>query len=490
MSETRFTPPPTTPERGTRGRLTHDSEVYAAVQEHQMSRAEWVEFFKTKTFPVQELVTLLSQPRTTLVPEPTPEILKIEDPVYREQAVARYYDVAIHSAYRLFTSLLHPTEKMSWPPTANEALRAAMTLFIAERGAPIQSDLDKLIQKILDDGGLLAPENDPTNLDIHQTAEDLYNFQHNQDYIAILEDFYIFQRERFVKPIKAYLHNTRSSFEHRAILEEGVFRDHKTGLLNASGIELRYADLQARHAQALIIYFDINDFKKINDTLGHAAADEILRDIGASTQKHLRLHDAIGRTGGDEYMVFVEVKPEDVGKTVTRLTEKLGQPIQIPKRKDHEQLQVHISGGIAIVDTTRTTLHDASNSAELAAYLSKIEGLGSFLVDTEENIAAFRKKLENPETYDTFVRLFTQRALNRKINSWKVTLDQARQKNYANAIQRTEQVLQTLQGEQRMSEEMSEADTLIRNAADGIGTDTLLVRLVTGAQLPPSHLTQ
>ncbi|EAQ04102.1 putative membrane protein [Pseudooceanicola batsensis HTCC2597] len=81
--------------------------------------------------------------------------------------------------------------------------------------------------------------------------------------------------------------------------------DRMTGLLNAEGFRERGRAVLKKSAFATLVYADLNGFKSINDTLGHAAGDELLRDIAQSLAVATRLTDLIARMGGDEFAILL-----------------------------------------------------------------------------------------------------------------------------------------------------------------------------------------
>jgi diguanylate cyclase (GGDEF)-like protein len=83
-------------------------------------------------------------------------------------------------------------------------------------------------------------------------------------------------------------------------------RDTLTGLANRRTVELQLEARVKRGEPFTAIYMDLNGFKKINDTYGHAAGDEVLRQVGDRLRTAFRAGDAIGRWGGDEFVAFVE----------------------------------------------------------------------------------------------------------------------------------------------------------------------------------------
>jgi diguanylate cyclase (GGDEF)-like protein len=83
-------------------------------------------------------------------------------------------------------------------------------------------------------------------------------------------------------------------------------RDTLTGLANRRTVELQL-DARVKSGKPFTaIYIDLNGFKRINDTYGHAAGDGLLRQVGDRLRTAFRAGDTIGRWGGDEFVAFVE----------------------------------------------------------------------------------------------------------------------------------------------------------------------------------------
>jgi len=88
--------------------------------------------------------------------------------------------------------------------------------------------------------------------------------------------------------------------------EKEASRDALTGLDNRRGIERRMDDCMAQNRPFSVIIFDLNHFKRINDTHGHLAGDEILKQFAAELRSRFRPADATGRWGGDEFLVVFD----------------------------------------------------------------------------------------------------------------------------------------------------------------------------------------
>jgi diguanylate cyclase (GGDEF)-like protein len=92
-------------------------------------------------------------------------------------------------------------------------------------------------------------------------------------------------------------------------LERLATTDELTGVLNRRGFEAelqRTLDLARRHGETgVLLFIDLDDFKRVNDTYGHAAGDEVLRYVASLLKKSVRRSDVVARLGGDEFVVLL-----------------------------------------------------------------------------------------------------------------------------------------------------------------------------------------
>ncbi len=161
-----------------------------------------------------------------------------------------------------------------------------------------------------------------------------------------------------------------------AELERLALYDPLTGLPNRAlfGDRLGHAIERRGGAQATAVYFlDVDRFKRINDSLGHAAGDEVLREIAARIERTLRPEDTVARFGGDEFTALCEAVGgvlEAVG-VADRLQREIAQPI----RAGGAELRLSASIGIAIAEPGEVV--DASRiveDADAAMYRAKERG--------------------------------------------------------------------------------------------------------------------
>lgn len=98
------------------------------------------------------------------------------------------------------------------------------------------------------------------------------------------------------------------SNEKKKELEDKADTDLLTGLSNKLATERKIKEYMGKYpdTQSMMFLFDIDNFKKINDTMGHAFGDEVLRSLGKQIGAIFRASDVVGRVGGDEFMVFLK----------------------------------------------------------------------------------------------------------------------------------------------------------------------------------------
>ena len=157
--------------------------------------------------------------------------------------------------------------------------------------------------------------------------------------------------------------------------------DALTGLANRRVLSdaLDRLTRPGRDAQAksfAVLYLDLDRFKIVNDTQGHAIGDLLLKAVAKRMRRSLRASDLVARLGGDEFAVLMhavdkEPSPEVVAQ---RLVETLGRPYEI----EGHQLLIGTSIGIAIGPIDGATTNDVLIAADLALYAAKAAGRGTY----------------------------------------------------------------------------------------------------------------
>jgi diguanylate cyclase (GGDEF)-like protein len=189
--------------------------------------------------------------------------------------------------------------------------------------------------------------------------------------------------------------------ERTAELEEAKARaqhlaDHGalTGLPNRRLLEDRLTQalaLSYRNQQnTAVMFVDLDRFKTINDSLGHAVGDALLKEVASRLVKQLRIGDTICRIGGDEFVVVLpEVKrSSDVAHVAQKVIEQLSQPVVIEER----ELLVSCSIGISVYPDDGRDAESLIRNADAAMYHAKELGRANYQFFTEQmNQAASRR---------------------------------------------------------------------------------------------------
>ncbi len=166
----------------------------------------------------------------------------------------------------------------------------------------------------------------------------------------------------------------------RKILEDELrhqaFHDSLTGLANRALLvdRLDHAiSLTRRTRRRLaVLFIDVDDFKTINDSLGHVEGDAILVAVAERLRGALRTGDTIARMGGDEFAVLVEEPPAGSGPTDVAL--RLLAVLQAPFMHHGKELFVHASVGVATLTSQHQTADELLRNADVSMYMAKSKG--------------------------------------------------------------------------------------------------------------------
>ena len=172
-------------------------------------------------------------------------------------------------------------------------------------------------------------------------------------------------------------------------LEKRSKTDPLTGLLNKGATEelirmmlLNYYKDNKENSKCALIMIDIDKFKVINDTLGHAKGDRVLAAIGNIIKESFKGKDVAGRIGGDEFMVFlrdIEIK-ENAQLMAERLEKQAAKLIMRPEINSYVSLSI----GIAILPDHGKTFEDLYAAADKALYYVKKRGRANWKLYSEE----------------------------------------------------------------------------------------------------------
>jgi len=163
-------------------------------------------------------------------------------------------------------------------------------------------------------------------------------------------------------------------------LAHQAFHDSLTGLANRALFLDRLEHALTRQGRVptetlAVLFVDLDDFKTVNDALGHGAGDRLLQEIGGRLRDWSRTSDTCARLGGDEFAVLIEgLRDEDEATTTgNRLLEVLCQPLTV----EGNLIVLSASVGIVVSDGTETA-EDLVRNADLAMFRAKRTGKGRF----------------------------------------------------------------------------------------------------------------
>ncbi len=137
-------------------------------------------------------------------------------------------------------------------------------------------------------------------------------------------------------------------------------------------------EAKAQQSSFAVMYLDLDAFKAVNDRLGHAAGDLLLKSVGRRLRDAVRMQDMVCRVGGDEFVVLL---PAIYGSELTRVSNRILQLISQPHElDDNGTVTVEASIGIAIAPAHAKNADDILSAADTALYGAKRAGKGQWLV--------------------------------------------------------------------------------------------------------------
>jgi diguanylate cyclase (GGDEF)-like protein/PAS domain S-box-containing protein len=203
------------------------------------------------------------------------------------------------------------------------------------------------------------------------------------------------------KNVGGLLLSIRDVTERHALeaeLRHQAYHDALTGLPNRTLFEQHLSGQLKEAAETgetlAIIFIDLDDFKTINDSLGHHSGDELLRVVAQRIRHQVAEDDVIARLGGDEFAVLLHEHDEDA-RAPQIIADKILRSISAPLVVGERELRVSGSAGIAISEQGRYTSADEMlRNADVAMYASKNSGKNRLATFTTDMHADAMRRLE------------------------------------------------------------------------------------------------
>ncbi len=163
---------------------------------------------------------------------------------------------------------------------------------------------------------------------------------------------------------------------HRAQASAQLSRDPLTGLGNRLELDTRLQQALARArrqgTEVALGYIDLDDFKPVNDSLGHAAGDELLRQLAARWREELRANELVARLGGDEFVLLVEdIDPDRAVVQLDAVVERLHRAVEHDFELAGSSARVGMTIGVARYPLDRSEADMLLRHADAAMYHGK-----------------------------------------------------------------------------------------------------------------------
>ena len=174
--------------------------------------------------------------------------------------------------------------------------------------------------------------------------------------------------------------------QNTAELERIAMYDTLTGLANRHNIVeelkkyLHGGDFE--EGSGYLFFVDLDDFKQVNDTLGHQGGDDLLRVVAQRLVSVMRFGDMVARLGGDEFCVFVRALSGE--GTYRTLAEKMLSTVAEPVRIGDQLIRVTLSIGVVAIPEHGNTLEAILQKADIAMYHAKFRGKNNYQLYSEE----------------------------------------------------------------------------------------------------------
>ena len=220
---------------------------------------------------------------------------------------------------------------------------------------------------------------------------------------------------RLVPAVERELREAQNRQEHIAAqktIEHLAYHDVLTGLFNRAEFERRL-QLALKNASAdnqyALFYLDLDQFKIVNDTCGHVAGDEMLKQVTTLLKEPVRGSDILARLGGDEFGVLLEhcslAHAEEVAERMLQLVKEFRFAWQ------DKNFSIGVSIGLVMLDSPEQTHTELMRAADMACYAAKDKGRGRFHVYRPDDVELVQRRgemewvsqLTNALQHDQFV---------------------------------------------------------------------------------------
>ncbi len=175
-----------------------------------------------------------------------------------------------------------------------------------------------------------------------------------------------------------------------------AYHDPLTGLLNRREFEramgLAVHTAQRDLSQHVLCYLDLDQFKLVNDSCGHIAGDDMLRQLSSTLAHHIRASDTLARLGGDEFGLLLSNCPLEEGLKIVAHLQEVIQDFRFPW--NGTSFQVGCSIGVALIGSDTTDASEALSAADVACYAAKELGRNRLHVYQADDLELVQRRRE------------------------------------------------------------------------------------------------
>jgi diguanylate cyclase (GGDEF)-like protein/PAS domain S-box-containing protein len=301
------------------------------------------------------------------------ESAALTEEVHRRESEARFGSLVQHAS-DLITVLDADATIVYQSPSIERVLGHAPAEVVGTRFDRLldPDEKSRLLQLLADGGAYAGSETEVLECSLRHQDGSMRQFE--VLHTNLLED----------AAVRGIVLNSRDVSERKAFEEQlahQAFHDPVTNLANRALFVERARHAVARnrreHNGIAVIFLDLDDFKTINDSLGHAAGDEVLREVAQRLATSIRTSDTAARFGGDEFAILLEdvVSAQEAADTAERVLDSLLAPLRL----EQKDIVVRSSLGISVVEGgSPADADELIRNADAAMYIAKRDGKGGY----------------------------------------------------------------------------------------------------------------
>lgn len=206
------------------------------------------------------------------------------------------------------------------------------------------------------------------------TIDDGYTYY----WVRITARIFYWEDDQSVRML-IYRQNIDSEKRQKLLMAEKMQKDFLSNLLNKAATQTLSRELLKRNSDVPHAFFiiDIDNFKTVNDTCGHAVGDEVITDFARRLKRQFREQDIVGRIGGDEFVVFVPIPSKDWAEMKAKT---LSQTLRYDFSSNEKNCLISASIGVAVSPEAGNNFETLYQNADTALYQAKAKGKNCYVI--------------------------------------------------------------------------------------------------------------